>query len=180
MTKTLRWLSFYCVLLGSGNCLSLEGTPSAVKINSLAPDVQLIQLETGETFQLNAYLGQVVYLDFWASYCQSCREAFAMFNALHQSYADQGFTVLAVNLDDDPAVLAETLERYSLKFSVVRDNKLKSAAKRFGVEALPTGVLIDAGGRVRLYHRGFSRGSKQFLSAHIEKLLAEKELLISQ
>jgi len=68
--------------------------------------------ESATQFELKKYEGQVVVLDFWASWCAPCRRSFPWLNAMHAKYSSQGLVIIGVNVDNDPAAAATFLEEF--------------------------------------------------------------------
>lgn len=139
------------------------------QIGEMAPAMILMSLE-GEEVSLEALRGQVVLLDFWATWCPPCIAALPSLNRVHEKYHDRGFTVVGVNQEPghEPALRAFVAGQ-DLQFPVVVDNA--QVADRYGVYALPTSVLIDAQGRVRAVFRGIV--SEQRLNRLIDSVIAE-------
>jgi thiol-disulfide isomerase/thioredoxin len=123
--------------------------------------------------QLPELKGEVVYLDFWASWCAPCKASFPVLNKWQQQFAPKGFTVLGVSVDEQMAAMQAFLKKTPVSFPVVRDaaQKLVAAAD---VDAMPTSFLIDRKGAIRHVHRGFRAQDEAPLAAQIVALLGEK------
>ena len=144
----------------------------------------LIAWKTGDTLpkldgfglegNVPALTGKVVLLDFWASWCGPCKKSFPELDKLQQAYADKGFLLLAINVDEKAASMETFLKEHPVGFAVVRDAQQKLVAAA-SVESMPTSILVDRKGVIRFQHVGF-RGEETIkqLKAEIEKLLAEK------
>jgi thiol-disulfide isomerase/thioredoxin len=144
----------------------------AVELNSSAPSFSLPSIKTAKQINLADYQGKVVYLDFWASWCVPCRVSFPILNGLYQSYHQQGFEVVGINLDEEPEAALRFLKDNPVDFSVLRDIQ-GDVPKSYQVEAMPTSFLIDKKGLVRHIHTGFSRADEAELKQKIQMLLAE-------
>lgn len=116
--------------------------------------------------------GQVVYLDFWASWCTPCKASFPFMNELHQAYSSKGLQVIAVNLDEQRAAADQFLQQTPALFRIVYDPK-GASPEQYKVKAMPTAVLIDRKGQVRLVHAGFRDRDRDALRAQVERLLKE-------
>ena len=119
--------------------------------------------------------GQVVLVDFWASWCAPCKASFPAFAKLNSDYAPRGLVILAVSVDEKPAAYSNFVQKWQPPFAVVRDasQKLVSTVK---VPSMPTSYLLGRDGRVRFLHRGFhGSATEQELRQHIEAVLAEKQ-----
>jgi thiol-disulfide isomerase/thioredoxin len=123
-------------------------------------------------FDLAAYRGQVVYLDFWASWCAPCQKSFPWMRGMQERYANRGFAVVAVNLDRDPKSAQEFLEKNAAPFRVIYDPK-GTLAKAYKVAAMPSSFIYDRAGRQRTSQQGFKDSERNVLEAQILDLLAE-------
>lgn len=137
-----------------------------------APDFTL-KSHHGENLRLSEYRGQVVLINFWASWCAPCRQEMPLLDALHGKYAPLGFTVLGVNVEQDPAQARAMLERIPVSFPVVYDSS-SSVSKLYDVIAMPTTVIVDRNGDARYLHRGFKPGDEEQYQRHVRALLMER------
>lgn len=125
------------------------------------------------TEDLQRFKGQVLYVDFWASWCGPCAKSFPFLNEMHQQLKDQGLQIVGVNLDEDVDDAKAFLAKYPASFTVVADVS-KQCAKDFGVKAMPSSYIIDRKGIIHHVHLGFRPGEAEELKALVEKLLGEK------
>ena len=116
--------------------------------------------------------GQVVYLDFWASWCTPCKASFPFMNELHEQLASKGLVVLAVNLDEQRPAADRFLAHTPARFRIAYDPK-GVTPEQYTVKAMPTAVLIDRKGQVRHVHAGFREADKKDLRVQVEALLKE-------
>ncbi len=118
--------------------------------------------------------GQVVLVDFWATWCAPCKASFPAYDRLQTEFAARGFTVLGVSVDKKAAPYAEFVERLAPTFPTLRDAGQKLVAE-VRPPAMPTCYLIDRRGLLRLVHSGFhGQADLALLRAEILKLLDEK------
>ncbi|MFO1249795.1 MAG: TlpA disulfide reductase family protein [Inhella sp.] len=147
----------------------LAGAAQAVEPGQPAPDIALPQA-TLAAKQLSELRGQLVYLDFWASWCGPCRQSFPWMGELQKKYGGRGLQVLAINLDkqraDADAFLARTPAAFALAFDAQGE-----AAKRFAIKGMPSSVLIAPDGQVLWAHRGFRVEEAAELEARIVQAL---------
>jgi thiol-disulfide isomerase/thioredoxin len=122
---------------------------------------------------LARYYGQVVYLDFWASWCAPCRQSFPWMQTLKDTYQRQGLAVVAINLDHDRADAEQFLQRFHPDFAVQFDPQ-GTVAERFKVAGMPTSVIIDRHGVPRFTHIGFRPADREAYEHELRVLLAEK------
>jgi cytochrome c biogenesis protein CcmG/thiol:disulfide interchange protein DsbE len=123
-----------------------------------------------DDLDLSAYRGQVVVLDFWASWCVPCRRSFPWWNAMHQKYADEGLVIIGVNLDNDLNSAAEFLKEFPVDFRIHYDLE-KDLAKSFGVQAMPSSYILGRDGEILEKHYGFKVKQQEELEALLVKAL---------
>ena len=132
---------------------SVMQAASEVEERKPAPDFTLKD-EAGRDVTLSDYRGKVVLLNFWATWCGPCKIEMPWFVAFQRKYKDQGFTVIAVSLDEEGwDVVRPFVEEYGLNFPVVVGTD--GMADEFGgVAALPTTFIIDNEGWITSSHMG--------------------------
>lgn len=121
---------------------------------------------------LSPHKGQVVYLDFWASWCTPCKASFPFMNSLHEELGPKGLTILAVNVDEQKAAADRFLQQVPARFLIAYDPK-GVTPEQYAVKAMPTAVLIDRRGQIRHVHAGFRERDREALRAQVEALLRE-------
>ena len=137
-----------------------------------APALELPQLESGSSLSLASLEGKVVYLDFWASWCGPCRISLPAMEKIHQQYAEQGFEVLAINVDEFITDAREFLEDNPVSYKVVRDAEGKSP-ELYQIKGMPTAFLVDRNGVIRHIHEGFSKGDASRVETLVRELLQD-------
>lgn len=145
---------------------------NAVTVGQLAPEFEL-KNEEGKNISLNSLKGQVVYLDFWASWCGPCRQSFPWMNNLQSKYASKGFQVIAVNVDAKQEDAKKFLAQVQGNFKILYDSN-GLTPKLYGVKGMPTSYLIDKNGRVVFEHQGFNQSKTNLIEKEIEKLIEAK------
>ncbi len=148
-------------------------TANATEVGQPAPQFTLPTLKTDSLIALKQFAGKVVYLDFWASWCAPCKTSFPLLNKLHAKLKEQGFEVVAVNLDENKLLGEKFLQEVPVDFTVLRDEKGEWADK-YVVESMPTSFIIDKNGVVQKIHHGFASDDIKELEAKITELLAKK------
>ncbi len=98
--------------------------------------------------------GRIVYVDFWASWCEPCRRSFAWMKSLHEKYGDKGLTIVAIDLDRSRDDADAFLDRNAAPFTIAFDAGGK-VAERFHVAAMPSSFVIGPDGRVLHASTGF-------------------------
>lgn len=137
------------------------------------PSVPDFKLATDSGFIESASIsGEVVYIDFWASWCKPCQKSFPWLNQIQDKYEDKGFRVLAINLDKDKALADKFLAQIPANFTIAYDPEGKSA-ESFQVQGMPSSYLVDRTGHLRARHIGFREDDKAELEQAVVKLLQE-------
>lgn len=145
--------------------------PAMPATGSSAPDFTL-KSDAGANLKLSELRGEVVMINFWATWCAPCREEMPLLNQLYEQYRKVGFTLLAVNIDDDPAKARAMARKLGVNFPVLFDTD-KRVSKLYDVAAMPSTLLIDRDGRVRYVHRGYVAGVEKKYQSQIRELLAQ-------
>lgn len=145
----------------------------AVEAGAPMPDLAGARLdEPAQTLRLSSLKGNVVYVDFWASWCVPCRLSLPALDALYRENRSRGFTVVGINKDASGEDAQKFMKKVPVTFPLVADLQ-DAAAKAFDVKAMPSGYLVDRKGIVRKVHRGFTAETGAELRAEIEALLKE-------
>ena len=166
-----------CALLVSVAALACDkvGAPAAAPsaehelIGAKAPDFELSAQGGGSPLSPVAHTGQVVIVDFWATWCAPCKDSFPFYQSLTDKYGDQ-LAVLAVSVDEEPAGIADFVAETKVTFPVAWDED-QSVTHLYKPETMPTSYLVDRNGVVQYVHAGFKSGDADGIVQHIEQLL---------
>ena len=136
-----------------------------------APDF-VLKSASGSNLRLSEYRGDVVMINFWATWCGPCRQEMPLLNDLYLRYKRVGFSLLGVNIDDDSSRAMEMAEELGVSFPVLFDDR-KEVSRLYQVEAMPVTVLVDREGKVRHVHLGYKPGYEEKYLTQIRSLLRE-------
>lgn len=126
----------------------------------------------GSNQRLAEQRGNIVLVNFWASWCGPCREELPEMEKLQQKYEDLGFTVLAINVDDKPEKADILLNDIDVTFPVLYDSE-GEVSQLYDVSAMPTTVIVDRNGIARLTHKGYTAGDEKRYEKAIKLLIRE-------
>jgi peroxiredoxin len=153
-------------------CACALSPVSAADAPPAAPDFTL-KSNSGENLKLSELRGQVVLINFWASWCGPCRKEMPLLDQLYQQYKPLGFTVLGVNVEEDSNQARSLLSKVPVTFPVVFDGT-NSVSKMYNVVAMPTTVIVDRNGKVRYLHKGYLPGYEDAYQQQVRTLLTER------
>jgi len=156
-------LAFSAIAATSLASSGLQGRP--------APDFAL-KSSSGENLRLSEHRGEVVMVNFWATWCGPCRQEMPLLDELYSRYQRVGFSLLGVNIDDNSSKAMKMISELGVTFPVLFDSR-KEVSKLYEVEAMPVTVLIDREGTVRYVHHGYKPGYEEKYLDQIRSLLRE-------
>ena len=131
-----------------------------------------LKSRSGKNIKLSELRGEVVMLNFWASWCGPCRKEMPLLEKIHKKYKKLGFTLLGVNVEQDTRAAKRYLKDVKVSFPVLFDPANKTS-KLYNVSAMPTTILIDRNGNKRFLHKGYKAGYENTYKKEIKKLLRE-------
>jgi len=135
-----------------------------------APPIALLGID-GAPVSLQQFLGKVVLVNFWATWCEPCITEMPSMQQLRDRLAAEGFEVLAVNYQEGPARISTFMQKMNLSFPVVRDTD-GSVARQWGARVFPASYLIDRSGHIRYAISGDADWTSASLVSTIRTLLA--------
>ncbi len=137
----------------------------------MAPDF-VLKSSSGENLRLSEYRGDVVMINFWATWCGPCRQEMPLLDELYARYQRVGFNLLGVNIDDDSQRAMRMVDELGIRFPVLFDER-KEVSELYNVEAMPATILVDREGIVRYVHHGYKPGYEDRYLDQIRSLLRE-------
>jgi len=165
----LVWLRYTFFLASLLSVASVSA--KSVIIDGEAPNFTLPSNQ-GKTIQLSDLRGDVVMINFWASWCAPCRQEMPLLEDLYERYKKIGFTILGVNIDTDVKDANKVLDAIPVSFPVVYDTK-NAVSDLYELGAMPTTVMVDRQGNQRFLHKGYKPGFEEAYEQEIRKLLRE-------
>ncbi|WP_299979268.1 TlpA disulfide reductase family protein [uncultured Pseudoteredinibacter sp.] len=123
-----------------------------------------------DSLDLAQYRGQVVYLDFWASWCVPCKKSFPWMNQIREKYKDRGLKIIAVSVDESAQAMKNFLAQHPAKFSVIHD-KDKALSKGYTLIGMPTSFIYDREGKLTGSYPGYNLKTKAKIEAQLQALL---------
>lgn len=152
--------------------LTLFALPAAaVEEGDQAPDFTLPDIQDSDrSISLSDYRGKTVYVDFWASWCAPCLRSLPAINDLYHEYRDQGFEVIAVNVDNPVEDGLDFLADTPLDFLIAAD-PAGEIPERYDLLGMPTSYLVDPEGNVRLVHMGFREGDIEVIEEEVREVM---------
>jgi len=128
---------------------------------------------TGEPVSLAGLKGQVVLINFWATWCGPCRKEMPLLEQIQKKYAPLGFTMLGVNVEEDTRLMDAFLKDVPVTFPILLD-PANGVSKLYNVAAMPSTVIVDRKGNVRFIHQGYKPGDESKYQDMIRQLIREK------
>ena len=119
-----------------------------------------------------SYQGKVVLVDFWASWCEPCRQSFPWMQSMQDKYGKDGLVIVAINVDRDPAKAANFLKNYQPNFQI-RYDAAGAVASQFKVQGMPSSYIIGRNGQPVAKHQGFFQAKQADYEAELVRLLKQ-------
>jgi len=168
----LLLIGFALLTLKPSTVENNTGTANSVvpiKVSYGAPELSLQNIQ-GETEQLTDYLGQVVLVNNWATWCPPCKAEMPTLVAFHNEHNADGFSVIAVEAGEPLETVSPFVKSFEMTFPVWLDPN-GDALRAFGNGTLPNSYVIDRTGNVRYAWTG--EISKAMLEKYVTPLIAE-------
>ena len=143
----------------------------SIRTGAPAPAFQLAS-NTGKPVNLDSLKGQIVLVNFWASWCGPCRKEMPILEQLNRQFHNKGVTLIGVNVEPNSAAAADWLKATPVSFPILFDTDSK-VSKLYQVEGMPNTVILDRKGNVRYIHRGYQPGAENEYLDQIRALIRE-------
>lgn len=161
--RTFSRLAMAAIVMASAALAADAGGP--------APAFTLDALAGGQV-SLSQFKGQVVMVNFWATWCGPCQQEMPLLDQMYKKYKPAGFTLVGINVDKDAPPVKELLARKPVSFPVLLD-PANQVSKAFHVDEMPSSVIIDRKGDIRYIHRGYKPGDENDYQDRIRQLIRE-------
>jgi len=137
-----------------------------------APAFQLTG-RNGKAIDLSQFKGQVVMINFWATWCGPCRQEMPLLEDIYKKYKPMGFTLVGVNVEPDAKGAEAWLSKQkAVSFPIAFDTDSK-VSKMYKVAGMPSTVFVDRKGNIRVMHKGYKPGDEDFYLTQIRSMLKE-------
>ncbi len=150
-------------LLGVLLALALPALPASALADNIVPGAVapnfVLTSNTGKPVALADLKGQVVLINFWASWCGPCRQEMPILDQLYRSYQAAGFTLLGVNVEPNAADAEKFLKGTPVTFPILLDPK-STVSKLYEVSGMPSTIIVDRDGKIRYVHHGYKPGDE--------------------
>lgn len=162
---------FRCLVFLAVTAAVPQAVAKDIPLSGKAPGFSLPSNQ-GKNLKLSDFHGDVVMVNFWASWCGPCRQEMPILDDLQKRFKKVGFTVLGVNIDEDVADAKGLLKEIQVSFPVVFDSNSK-ISELYQLDSMPTTVMVDRKGNKRFLHRGYKPGYEVDYEKQIRALLRE-------
>ena len=151
--------------------LPLVGSSATRLVSQPAPDFALRSFG-GENFRLSEHLGEVVLINFWATWCGPCRQEMPLLDQIYAKYKLAGLVLFSVNIDEQQERAQEMARTLAVSYPVLFDAR-KEVSRSYDVGTMPLTVLVDREGVVRYVSEGYKPGYEQRYTERLRELLNE-------
>jgi thiol-disulfide isomerase/thioredoxin len=165
----MRFLFLSLLMSSLINCAGSKPKPEPPALRQDAILKELTDFK-GAQFTLPQQASQLQILEFWASWCAPCREAMPHMDRLYRQYRSKGLSVIAINVDENPNDALSIIAQMRPQFSVAWD-PYGEVQNAYGVNTLPTTVILDATGQPLMRLSGYTPENQKLIHHQIEMYL---------
>jgi peroxiredoxin len=146
-----------------------KDTKKVAAIGEEAPDFVLKDLE-GNEYKLSDYRGKGVFLNFWGTWCEPCKDEMPYMQNQYKKYKDEGVEIIAINVGETKIAIENFAKQYNLSFPIVVDES-GEVQKAYGIFPLPATYLINSDGIIVDYIE--STMTEEMVQQYMEKIKPE-------
>lgn len=164
----LRILQVCLPFLFSGLCFAeANGQPTLFK------DCAPTSLATTEKIDLKSLQGKIVYVDFWASWCEPCRYSFPLLNQLRKEFSENDLVMIGISVDENKNDALDFLKKTPAEFQVALDTA-GVCPTEFNVEGMPSSFVLSRNGELLYSHKGFRKADENIIRQKISQAISGK------
>ena len=172
LTRLPRVSLRHCLTVGVALCaLHAADAAAPALLAAPAPDFAL-KAAHGGNIRLSEHLGEVVVINFWATWCGPCRQEMPLLNDIHDKYQRAGLVLFGINIDDHAKAALEMAQTLGITYPMLFDAR-KDVARSYQLGTMPLTVLIDREGVVRYVSEGYKPGYEKRYTEQLRELLGE-------
>lgn len=131
------------------------------------------KLDSAEKIDLSQLPGRMIYVDFWASWCEPCKQSFPFMNNLKQQFEGKGVSIIAITVDRDLIDAKNFLKEHSASFLIAHDTDGK-CAQEMAVKGMPSSYIMNKKGEILYSHKGFRPSDSEKITKQLQQLLMKK------
>jgi thiol-disulfide isomerase/thioredoxin len=165
-----RWVTAAALLAAA--CATAQPSSKASGLVGKPVSVRAADLE-GKDHDVRSDDGKVRVVDFWATWCDPCRDQLPFLDRLSATYGPKGLSIYAVSFDEDRSAVERFLSEKHPSFTVLWDKGGDVLSDPLQVTRLPTTLFVDRKGVVRDVHLGFEKSEEKQIESLVQRLLAE-------
>jgi len=152
-------------------CTGFVSAVNAELVKGETPNFTLKSLK-GDNIKLSEHRGEVILLNFWATWCDKCKEGMPVLNDIYLKYRDKGFSVFSINADKDRNKVSKWLRGMQIAYPILFDDTHETS-KQYEVEDMPTTYILDRDGHLRYVHKGYPDGYEDDFQKQVRELMEE-------
>jgi thiol-disulfide isomerase/thioredoxin len=155
-------------------CVAVSSTAVSTGPSATAPAPAFsLPARGGGQVALADLRGQVVLINFWATWCGPCRKEMPLLEQISKKYQPLGFRMVAINVEEDGQLFDVFLREVPVTFPILLD-PANGVSKLYKVSAMPSTVIVDRKGKIRYVHQGYKPGDESKYQDVIRSLIRER------
>lgn len=172
MNPVLPLARILLVTIAASFLIATGQAGAAPRLGQPAPDFKVVSA-TGQTLTLDNYAGNILIIDFFASWCQPCRQSIPHLVEMHRKYGRQGLSILGLSADETgESGVKYLVDEFRINYPLALAGE--AATETFGIRVLPVTFVIDNKGKIAEIYYNYSEERGRSMERLIKRLLAEK------